>query len=443
MFPHPPCPLPPARRALAHAGPAALGPAGDFNIFVFGDDTQGNSDTEGRVAVGGNAFFSASGWTIGTQASGSTTNLIVGGNLSNTYNTVHGNVLVNGNVNWTGPTIQGSLSVNGNATFPNSGGQINGPVNVFGTYSAPNYFPANQSPPTVTPLPFNFASVKASLQGESNYLAGITPNGTTTVNFGLRAHGVRAHRTASTCSTSPGAYDGGRRPRSEHSAPTGSTVVVNVDGTSDSMQNMSISLNGVDNQHVLYNFSQATSLTVNQIGVEGTILAPNANVTFTDGQINGTLIAQSVSGQGESHQHLFIGNLPTNPIPEPSTFVLAACGLAAFVGARAYRRTSRESLGLPLGISCSPRRATHTCVARLFCAYSLVPLPRLDSSQYNHPRSDEFGSRGPWSPTRKGPLPAGGSCAVPAMISYLLGSRLCPRCRGNAAALTDRRFRGS
>jgi choice-of-anchor A domain-containing protein len=327
---------------LALAGPLALGPAADFNIFVFGDDTQGNSDTEGRVAVGGNAYFSASGWTIGTQASGSTTNLIVGGNLSNTYNTVHGNVLVNGNVAWTGPTIQGSLAVNGNANFGNSGGQINGPVDVVGTYTAPNYFPANQHPATVTPLPFNFASVKTSLQGESNYLAGITPNGNTAVSFGALV------LTASGPTNSFYVFDvtGAQMTAAAGhglsiTVPTGSTVVVNVDGTSDSMTSMGISLNGVDNQHVLYNFSQATSLTVNQIGIEGTILAPNAAVNFINGQINGSLIAQSIAGQGESHQHLFIGNLPTNPIPEPSTFVLAACGLAAFAGARAYRARLR------------------------------------------------------------------------------------------------------
>ncbi|HVU86142.1 MAG TPA: choice-of-anchor A family protein [Pirellulales bacterium] len=324
---------------MALAGPLALGPAGDFNIFVFGDDTQGNSDTEGRVAVGGNAFFSGSGWTIGSAISSSTTNLIVGGSLSNQFNTVTGSVLVNGNVTWPGPSIHGSLFVNGNANFGNSGGQINGTVDVVGTYTKPaNGFPPNQSPPTVTPLPFNFAAVKTSLQGESTYLASLTPNGTTTVNFGALALTATGPTNSFYVFDVTGAQMAAAASHGlSITAPSGSTVVVNVDGTSDSMTSMGISLNGVDNQHVLYNFSQATSLTVNQIGIEGTILAPNANVNFAGGQINGSLIAQSVTGQGESHNHLFIGNLPTNPIPEPSTFVLAACGLAAFAGTRAYR----------------------------------------------------------------------------------------------------------
>ena len=53
---------------------------------------------------------------------------------------------------------------------------------------------------------------------------------------------------------------------------------MNVDGATDSFQSMGISLNGVDNQHVLYNFPQATGLTVIQIGIEGTILPPKTRM---------------------------------------------------------------------------------------------------------------------------------------------------------------------
>ena len=55
----------------------------------------------------------------------------------------------------------------------------------WGRIRRQDYFPANQSPPSVTPLPFSFAGVKTSVQGESNYLSTLTPNGTTTFNFGL------------------------------------------------------------------------------------------------------------------------------------------------------------------------------------------------------------------------------------------------------------------
>ena len=358
--------------AIAHhsakAGPVALGPASDFNIFVFGDDTQGNSDTEGRVAVGGNANF-AIGWTIGNQAAGNTTNLIVGGNLFNENNTVKGNVLVNGSVTWQTPTIQGSLSVNGGANFNGGGGQINGPVNVVGTYAAPGYFPANQSPPTVTPLPFSFASVKTSLQNESTYLSTLTPNGSIAIGSGLTLTGPGQSSGFYVFDVTGAQLAAAAGFGLSITAPGGSTVVVNVDGTSDSFQGLAVMLNGVDNPHVLYNFSQATSLTLNHIGVEGTILAPNANVNFAGGQINGSLIAQSVTGQGESHLHLFTGTLPVNPVPEPSTIVLAACGLAALVGTRTYR-SPHDEVGSQLRLAETylkhSRRVTHR-VTRLFC----------------------------------------------------------------------------
>jgi len=59
-------------------------------------------------------------------------------------------------------------------------------------------------------------------------------------------------------------------------APASSTVLINIDGTTDRMTNFGFFLSGVSRQHVLYNFYQATTLTLNSIGVEGSILAPRA-----------------------------------------------------------------------------------------------------------------------------------------------------------------------
>ena len=291
----------------------------------------------------------------------------------------------------TGPSIHGSLAVNGNANFGNSGGQIDGTVDVVGTYTRPaNGFPPNQSPPTVTPLPFNFASVKTSLQGESNYLASLAPNGTTTFNYRAAPQWARG--------VTSGFYifdvTGAQLAAATHfgltiTAPSGSTVLVNVDGTNDSFFSMGITLNGVDNQHVLYNFSQATNLLVDQIGVEGTILAPNANVNFAGGQINGSIIAQSITGQGESHLHLFTGNLPTNPIPEPSTFVLAACGLAA---SRAHGLIVLvvERSRVSVGISLVQRKGVAHARDTLFYCILRIPLPHHGS------RSTIINSKGIW-----------------------------------------------
>ena len=325
--------------ASAEAGFTNLGPAGDFNLFLFGNNTQYNSDVEGRLAVGGNIDFTTKGtsFTVGSKSSTNTTNLIVGGNFKNQYNTLTGGMLVNGNVDWNGPTISGVVNVNGNANFHNGGGSIGGKVNVVGTYTAPNYFPPNAATPAVTPLPFSFSDVQAYLQSESAYLASLTPNGTTKISF------QQVQLTASGPSNALYVFNvlgSDLTAAAGHglsiTAPAGSTVVVNVNGTTNNFNSMGITLNGVDRQHVLYNFNQSTSLYIDSISIEGSILAPYSSVNFNNGQLNGTLIANNLTGGGESHLHLFQGTLP-NPVPEPSTLVLGACG-AALAGAAMWRR---------------------------------------------------------------------------------------------------------
>jgi choice-of-anchor A domain-containing protein len=93
-------------------------------------------------------------------------------------------------------------------------------------------------------------------------------------------------------------------------APARSTVLINVDGTSVSLRNFGIRITGTSREKVLYNFAQATSLTLNGLGVEGSILAPRAALTATNGQINGNVIAASFSGGTAIYDPLFTGCLP-------------------------------------------------------------------------------------------------------------------------------------
>jgi choice-of-anchor A domain-containing protein len=270
-----------------------------------------------------------------------TDNLIVGRNLTNTYTTQRGGVLVGGNLTWETPTIQGRIGVNGNANFT-GWGSVAGPVNVVGTYSAPNYFPPNQNT-GVNPFPFDFADVEGYLVSQAAYMATLPTNGSVIIDQWSGAITLTANNPADsyisfnlTAAEMIDASGGGLT----INAPAGSTVVVNVSGPVSSMVSFGINLNGVDKRHVLYNFHDATNLTLNQIGVMGSILAPLASVNFAGGAIDGTIISKNLSGPGESHLYLFQGNLPLQPVPEPATVALGAMGLVALFAVRMRRKRS-------------------------------------------------------------------------------------------------------
>ena len=96
--------------------------------------------------------------------------------------------------------------------------------------------------------------------------------------------------------------------------PNGSVVLVNIDGTNVSWSG-GLTVSGTSVSNVLYNFYQATSLTIQGIDIRGSILAPFADVNFVSGVINGQMIAKNFGGAGQfntgqMNNALFIGNIP-------------------------------------------------------------------------------------------------------------------------------------
>jgi len=62
-------------------------------------------------------------------------------------------------------------------------------------------------------------------------------------------------------------------------------------------------------------------------------LAPYADVIANNGQMNGTIIANSWNGTMELHNLPFDGTTPPpNPVPEPGTLVLFSVGLIGLAG---------------------------------------------------------------------------------------------------------------
>ncbi|THD57922.1 choice-of-anchor A family protein [Phenylobacterium sp.] len=283
--------------------------AQDYNLFVLGNMNMSSSDVEGRVAVGGNATLGS--YSVGADASASTVNLVVGGNL-----TAHG-----------GSTKGGTI--------------------VGGTTNYQNWSTAGLQP-AGTALPVNFAAEATRLGQVSTLLSNYTPNGTvyvppwggqytlTGASSGLSVFDISgsqlSHTNTLTINLTPGTF-----------------AVINVNGTADSFSNAGITINGGNASDVLWNFSDATTLSFSGISMQGSVLAPDAAYLGGWGQLNGELIVNSFSDTLGATQindgNPFAGNLlgldPAPPhvpgVPEPAVWALMILGFG-FTGAALRRR---------------------------------------------------------------------------------------------------------
>jgi choice-of-anchor A domain-containing protein len=341
----------------AVAGP--LGIAGDYNEFVIGNSNRQYVDTHGKVAVGGN--LQLNGVAIASQMpTGSSTNLVVGGNLTASNGTINGSTIVGGNVNYNNPTINGNLSAGGSVTFnPNSGGSVNnGGTITYGTsFIKPNWM----NPPSVqgsVAQPIDFAAAAASLTALSQAQVGTNDLTATfqwsqlffTGGAGLNVYGI----TEAMLEGASGGFN--------INAPSGATVIINVPGQNLSLLNTGMNLTGgITLDRILWNFYEATSLTFAG-SWNGSVLATQAAAAANYGGMNGNLIVAALHGYGgpstasslETHTNFngqatyFAGEMrpvgspdpdpdpDPDPVPEPGT--LALFGLGAMLAGLSRRR---------------------------------------------------------------------------------------------------------
>jgi choice-of-anchor A domain-containing protein len=289
------------------AAPLSLSEAQDFNLLTWGNASLINSDTEGRVAVGGSAIFSS--YSIGTHATNptpTTASFIVAGDLA----AGHGQV-------------------------------FNGSILVGGTYSGPGYA-LNSAAGSVTQfgmgsaVPFDFGAAKTALTAKSLAFGSEAETGTSILqwstltltgsNADVNVFNVTAAELANASSI-------------VLNATAGSRVLINVSGASATFSNKG--LHGFTPTLTVFNFYEATVLNMAGIGVEGSILAPRADVSFVSGQMNGQLIANSFSGAswgvGELHNHPFNNQTPP-PVSVPDGASTGLLVIGALVGAMGWKR---------------------------------------------------------------------------------------------------------
>jgi choice-of-anchor A domain-containing protein len=264
-------------RAMA-ADCAAPGVPGQFDVFAAGAFTanSGGTTIQGRVAAGGNARVQ--GITLGTNPpltpDTNRADLIVGGNL-----TVDGG---GGSVPFGRVTYGGALTPTGT-------------LNALGGL--------HQAQP-----PFTFADQATTLRERSAQWSGLTANGTISgPTYDTAFTGNDPVRNVFSLTAS--ALEGIGQVTLH--VPATSTVLINVAGSFTS-HTYTIALNGLPPEQLLWNFSLAQSVKVNSW--QGTILAPDAAVSISNGTYNGSVAARDVSISSVAfNDHRFAGCLPPAP----------------------------------------------------------------------------------------------------------------------------------
>ncbi|GLW69457.1 hypothetical protein Kpho02_17560 [Kitasatospora phosalacinea] len=295
-----------------------LGVAGKYGEFIEGNDTH-SPDAEGAVAVGGNADFSKSGFTVGNELTKAEVDALPGGYA----------LVVGGDLIQNGAHVQVMKGKGVYAGKVVGGGQLEGVSK--GT------------------SPIDFGKEFANLRHVSTELAKTTGGAPVSQDRTITFTGTDATTNVFTVTAEVLQKAGDVYLK----VPAGSTTIVNVTGGAydqnkgpttgfwiwdharsayvqdDKSQSAD---GGAERAKLLWNFPTATSVTKRSGNAwPGSILAPNAAFELgTGGPVNGSVWAKSLTGSGgaETHHYPFAGCLPggTTTVPSSSPSPSASTG---------------------------------------------------------------------------------------------------------------------
>lgn len=309
-----------------------------FNVIVFGD-LNSNSHVDGRGFVGGNAIGGGfmqhasaaapsayAGVTVLGSASGTNTNgggITVGGSLSST-NINNGTSVVGGgasNVNFNGPAgVLGDVS---NVNF-NGGRLANGSPALTNTLAAARS----------TDFASLFTATSAGLSTLKGGASTVTVSGNKATFNAAPVNGVAVFDLTSIDDQifALGEY--------AFNLNGATSVLFNSDNT-----NIRVGANflGGSAQGIassaIWNFYNASSVIIDRT-FGGTVLAPKASFSNLNGSnLEGSLVAASLTQRGEIHLGAYTGVIPQ--VPEPATYAMMLGGLAMLGMARRRRGAAR------------------------------------------------------------------------------------------------------
>ncbi len=293
-----------------------------YNTYVSGNIGTASSgyvsDSQGAIAAGGNVYLQNFGASTNETAGG--VGVAVGGNLTMTSGSINGtadvggnlaatstglsSVNVGGSMSYSYGQVNGSVNVDGSAGFTAAG--VNGPVAVGGASSF-----VNAAQPTVTAAaayvaPVNFAAVTADAAAVSTTLSGMASTSGDTLAKNAQGEWVFNSTAAGDNVFNVTAAQMAAMSGSQvlfNSTVAGATDIINVAGSSSVALPGNLSFGysgGMTDNNVLLNMGTASTVNLaSNVSYDLSILAPDATVVTTGGNVTGSLIAANLTGNAQ------------------------------------------------------------------------------------------------------------------------------------------------
>lgn len=290
--------------ALLAVTPVQAGPLGDFNVLVFGDFSAPSSDVEGRLYAGGDVSLSS--YSVGDKLTGPLVggdSLVVGGDLTFSSGAVYnGNVAVGGSAAGADSSVRWGL-INGGQTLTDNLGSN---------------------------LPVDFSVEENRLSQISEVLAAQSDTGTSEYKWSqlfLSGNGSAGRQVFSVDAADLGAASN----IVVDNIADGVEVVVNVSGETASMSGGMDQFFSNNRENILFNFFEAETLSLSNIGVQGSILAVDADITTGWGVVWGQVVAESWNGPMQVNEAPFEGTVPVTDVTEEIVSIHAP-GMTGILG---------------------------------------------------------------------------------------------------------------
>jgi choice-of-anchor A domain-containing protein len=320
-----------AMMAAAQASAGYVDIVGDYNILTFGDFTDNNDAVHGKLAAGGNVTLTHNAVNSDAPATEKITAIVSGGNVTASAqwgNQINGSVYAAKDVTIENVNVTGDVTAE-NITMINYG--VNGTMNYTNSISATS---GNKNKIEALPeSPVDFAAKKAAADLLSANLAEV---GTTNykAEYGVLNFFDNDETSDINYYTINASDLNLSSISSLHFYNLNEKYIITIDGNGDDIVLNSINQKNYGTQtdinysNLLFNFINTDDLKIGSF--YGNILASNADVTAENGQMFGSMVANSFSGQYQFHQVVpYDFDPPPADVPESSTGLLMIAGFSA------------------------------------------------------------------------------------------------------------------